>query len=105
MKDKVVETRAFFYLEDAEQRMNKARLAVINEIDRPERDDREYRALLIDLDQSIESYVGMVHKRLNGLYWRTSEVRGSETQSQSARRKQFPQSDKSRGAGRSTETI
>ena len=87
LKEKAVEIRAFFDLEEAEQRMNEARLAVLNEIDGPARNERGYRDLLIDLDQSIERYVGMVRRRLNGLYWRTSGIGGSENLSEPSRRK------------------
>jgi hypothetical protein len=49
-------------LNHAEEKMNKARLALLNEIDRPERDNQKYRQMVSELSECIERYMSLVHQ-------------------------------------------
>jgi hypothetical protein len=48
-------------LDHAEEKMNKARLALLNEIDRP-RDNQKYRQMVSELSECIEQYMSLVHQ-------------------------------------------
>ena len=49
-------------LDQAEEKMNQARLALLNEVDRPERDNQKYRQMVTELSESIELYMSLVHQ-------------------------------------------
>jgi hypothetical protein len=49
-------------LDHAEEKMNKARLALLNEIDRPQRDNQKYRQMVSELSECIEQYMSLVHQ-------------------------------------------
>ena len=49
-------------LENAERKMNNARLALLDEIDRPERDNQKYRQMVSELSDCIEQYISIVRQ-------------------------------------------
>ena len=51
-------------IEVAEQRMNVARLALLDQIDQPNRDLPLYRTIVRELSDSIEQYVALNRERL-----------------------------------------
>jgi hypothetical protein len=46
-------------LNHAEEKMNKA---LLNEIDRPQRDNQKYRQMVSELSECIEQYMTLVHQ-------------------------------------------
>jgi hypothetical protein len=54
-------------IEAAEKRMNAARLALLDQIDLPNRNNQTYKKLVIELSESIEKYMSLIQKRMKKL--------------------------------------
>ena len=49
-------------LDNAEWKMNKARLALLDEIDRPQRENQKHRQIVSELSDCIEQYITIVRQ-------------------------------------------
>jgi hypothetical protein len=51
-------------IEAAEKRMNAARLALLDQIDLPDRNNQTYKKLVVELSESIEEFMSLIRKRM-----------------------------------------
>jgi hypothetical protein len=52
-------------IESAEKRMNAARLALLDHIDLPARNNASYKKMVIELSRSIEEYTRLIRERID----------------------------------------